>query len=198
MKSDYELQRDANIARNQAVLDALGLGGNNSLKPQKAPVAAREPAPLIPEQERRRSSRVSKQVVTFEALSHEFCDEEERVAEGRVREGRKRAAPTSYREEQAREVEEREAKAARRREEAQRVRRTMEARAARERVLTAPLVVDLPIVDENAQRPAHQFAYPVLSKRARCPGCNGIFVVTAKGTLHKHDCRPARPIVAFV
>ena len=196
MKSEYELQRDANIARNQAVLDALGLGGNNSLKPQKAPVAAWEPAPLIPEQERRRSSRVSRQVVTFQALSHEFCDEEERVAEGRVREGRKRAAPTSYREEQAREVEEREARAARRREEAQRVRRTVEAKVST--TAPAPLLANLPIVDDNAQRPAHQFAYPVLSKRARCPGCNGIFVVTAKGTLHKHDCRPARPIVAFV
>ena len=38
MKSEYELQRDANIARNESMLAALGLGGDNSLKPQKARV----------------------------------------------------------------------------------------------------------------------------------------------------------------
>ena len=35
---DYELQRLANIASNNAVLDSLGLGGDNSLKKPKAPV----------------------------------------------------------------------------------------------------------------------------------------------------------------
>ena len=62
----------------------------------------------------------------------------------------------------------------------------------------APVPATLPIVDDNARRPAHQFAYPTLSKRARCPHCGGLFVITAKGTLHVHDCRPARPVVAFV
>eukprot|EP00966_Prymnesium_polylepis_P015028 347178-Prymnesium_polylepis.2 len=36
---EYELQRLANIANNQAVLEQLGLGGDNSLKkPKSAPV----------------------------------------------------------------------------------------------------------------------------------------------------------------
>lgn len=67
-------------------------------------------AAVIPEGERRRSSRVAKQSVTFQMLSHEFCDAEERQAE-RTRTGRKRTAPVSYEEEQAREAAEREEKA---------------------------------------------------------------------------------------
>ena len=66
--------------------------------------------------------------------------------------------------------------------------------AARFVVQAAPiaLAADLPVVDETTYcRPAHQFAYPTLSKRARCPHCSGVFVITAKGALHKHDCRPS-------
>ena len=205
MLSKYELERNANIRRNQAMLEALGLGGSNALK-QKAPVVPRLPAPIIPEEDRRRSSRVSKQVVTLHALDYEFFDEEERRAEGRGRSmmaqrspgSRKRTAPPSFQEEQAHEVAVREDKAARRREQTERANMVMMAQAVRPQqaqrvvVQAAPLASDLPVItDDDVCRPAHQFAYPTLSKRARCPHCSGIFVITSKGVLHKHDCRPA-------
>ena len=208
MKSDYELQRDENIARNQAVLKALGLGGDNALQ-VKAAVKPRAQSVQVSDEERRRSSRVSKQPVTFQQLSHEFCDAEERRAEGReqVRAvgSRKRSAPMSYQDEQQREIEQREAKAAERRAQVERVKKEAE-RAARAKLVQergslqvlAQAAAHVPIVDDNAQRPPHQHAYPTLSQRARCPLCKGIFVLTAKGQLHKHDCRPTRPVVAFM
>lgn len=152
------------MRNNEGVLAPHGLGGDNSLK-RKTTAAPRQPPPLIPEEDRRRSSRVSNQVVTFQALSHEFCDEEERRAE-RSGGTRKRSAPLSFQEEQAREVAAREAKAAeRRREQAERAKMAAMAAMAQQQLLrrvvmvqAAPLVADLPIVDDNddnVQRPAY-------------------------------------------
>ena len=203
MKSDYEKQRDANVERNLAVLAALGLAEDNALKPKPKPAPVRrerEPTPIIPEEERRRSSRVSKQPVTLHALSNEFFDAEERDANKKTasrREcgSRKRSAPLSFQEEQQREAAEREARAAERREQLERLKRATEARQALAMrpqssfpAQSGPLAADLPVVDEHVSRPAHQFNYPTLSKRARCPHCSGVFVITGKGTLHKHDC----------
>ncbi len=52
-----------------------------------------------------------------------------------------------------------------------------------------PVLAHLPAMDESV-RPPHQHAYYVKSKRGRCPICTGIFVITARGTLHAYDCRP--------
>ena len=193
------------------MLEALGLLGDNTLK-HKAPAAPRVSAPMIREEDLRRSSRASKKVVQFQSLTDSFFEQEEREAEGKggvdVRRdagSRKRGAPLSFQEEQERDFAEREAKSNLRREQAERAKRAMMAHAARQQQLAqvpgarfvvqaAPiaLAADLPVVDETTYcRPVHQFAYPTLSKRARCPHCSGVFVITAKGALHKHDCRPS-------
>ena len=165
---------------------------------------------MIREEDLRRSLRASKKVVQFQALTDSFFEKEEREAEGKeVRRdagSRKRGAPLSFQEEQERDFAEREAKADLRREQAEQAKRAMMAHAARQQhlaqvpaarfvVQAAPiaLAADLPVIDETTYcRPAHQFAYPTLSKRTRCPQCSGVFVITAKGVLHKHDCRPLR------
>ena len=149
-------------------------------------------------------------MVTLHALTDAFFDAEEREVYGQevtVRRdagSRKRNAPLSFQEEQERDCAQREAKTNLRREQAERAKKEAMmaqsmwqqqlAPAARPVVQAAPIrfAADLPVVDETTYRPAHQFAYPTLSKRARCPQCSGIFVITAKGVLHKHDCRPSR------
>lgn len=225
--SAYELERLANIRRNEEVLKALGLSGNNSLKPVQNPkkTKPRVSAPFVPEEERRRSSRVSQEVVHFQALSDQFCLAEERELRRPIS-SRKRDAPQNYLAEQQQEIEERENKARARREAAARC----AAEAARETARQAAVLVKqqagrlvtteglttlrvdgisnradalypvkqnpttpcLPVVDDCALRPPHQYAYPTLSQRARCPRCHGLFVITAAGTLHKHACRAVR------
>ena len=111
MKSAYELERDANIARNQEKLKELGLLGDNTLK-EKAPAAPRAPQPPVvpvPDECKRRSSRVSKKPVHLNALTDAFFDEEERELNGEVwadvrrsAGSRKRCAPASFQEEQGR------------------------------------------------------------------------------------------------
>lgn len=202
--SDYELQRLDNIKRNEEVLRSLGLMEDNRLNPTRAKKQTNlpEPAPFVPESERRRSSRVSQTVVTFQALSDSFCKAEERHAE-RSNGLRKRGAPMTYRDEQQREVEFRENKARCRREAAARsaaeaARSAAEAAMMQNELAEQPVggrqqtsalfTPSLPVVDDCAERPPHQYAYPTLSQRARCPRCHGLFVITAAGTLHKHVC----------
>ena len=205
MKSEYERQREANIASNQAVLQALGLAGNNALKP-KAVAAQRERATVfVPEEERRRSSRVSKQVVTFQSLSHEFCDDEERLAEASEtpRDGslRKRSAARFFREEQELEAElqaqKRDLKASQRRQQLEQAKKAqlavaMQQRAPQQAVLVRAVVQPravvsaavLPAVGPSPSR--KQFKYKTLHDRTRCPSCKAWFCVTDKGLIRKH------------
>ena len=74
MVSAYEQERLDNIARNNAVLDALGLGGNNSLKPRAPPRAPKPAATQVrsANDELRRSSRVAGSNVKYCELSDAF------------------------------------------------------------------------------------------------------------------------------
>ena len=77
--SAYEQQRLDNIAANNAVLAALGLNGDNSLKEKNNPVNPLRKVPVssepaVPE---RRSSRVSKKTPLYPGLTDKFMLEEE-------------------------------------------------------------------------------------------------------------------------
>ena len=95
---EYELQRLANIASNQAVLDKLGLGGNNSHKKPKAPVVRKpksdsdddEDQPAVPT---RRSTRNVGTPATYVELSDDFMCMEERGLLKRARRDTKQTAP---------------------------------------------------------------------------------------------------------
>ena len=67
----------------------------------------------------------------------------------------------------------------------------------------ASFSAELPVVD-NEQFLRRKFAYPILTKRARCPRCDEYFALTQKRDLvsghfliRKHDCRPPRPLMAY-
>lgn len=78
--SAYELEREANILRNQAVLASLGLGGGSILKPP----THRAPKPAPPKKAddvasgpSRRSNRVSKKTPLYTGLTDAFFTAEE-------------------------------------------------------------------------------------------------------------------------
>jgi len=85
-KSQYELERDARIARNQAFLASLGLGEDG----QKLPKAPRTPRPRtpkrkVPESERRKSSRLAGGVAPVDRLEYDPADFEDRRPAKKVR-----------------------------------------------------------------------------------------------------------------
>eukprot|EP00966_Prymnesium_polylepis_P303072 7001040-Prymnesium_polylepis.1 len=112
---EYELQRLANIASNQAVLSSLGLGGDNSLKKPKAPVVRKPKSDSDDDDDNqlaiptRRSTRGTP--ATYVQLSDEFMCMEERGLLKRAKRDSKQAAPR-FDELQAAEAAEREEKRA--------------------------------------------------------------------------------------
>ena len=85
--SAYELEREANIQRNRAVLAILGLGDGSSLKPSShsAPKPAPPPKRVddVSSEPSRRSNRVSKKTPLFTGLTDAFFKAEENDAEVR-------------------------------------------------------------------------------------------------------------------
>jgi hypothetical protein len=85
--SAYELEREANIQRNRAVLDSLGLGDGSSLKPfsHAAPKSAPPPRKIqeVSCEPSRRSNRVSKKTPLFTGLTDAFFKAEENDMEVR-------------------------------------------------------------------------------------------------------------------
>ena len=202
----YELQRLANIASNQAVLDQLGLGGDNSLKkPKKLPVRKSKPdsdddddktAP-VPRRTTRKSGKPD-----YVELSDEFMCMEERGLLKRAKREIKQAAPR-YDEIQAAEIALREekralkvahqAKLARDNMQRERSERAERMRIAAERRMAAPQP-SLPLF-QCASRSANVPPYPTKGKVEICPLCNGPFVRRKDGSMRKHDCVDATPWV---
>ena len=111
MLSAYELQRLKNVERNEAVLESLGLGSDNSLKKKKSVRSVTKP---VQADSRRRSSRVSGSEPVTTALTDAYFAEEERRA---ARPGRKRHAPPNYQDKQAEEYRLNKERVAKRRQE---------------------------------------------------------------------------------
>ena len=212
--SEYELKRLRNIASNNAVLDALGLGdGESSLKPKPKPKqTVRKRPPDYDEPSRVHSTRRTNPPERFAELSDAFCLREEIETED-DRPRRTRKPVETYESEQARELEQVQTALLERRK-AERHRAALSAqhemqrqRAAqlawqRQQVqqqlppLQAPLfsAPTLQSVPSVAQYPR----YPTKGIRYTCPRCNGMFVlkkdakIAADGTVisgfRQHDC----------
>mmetsp|Transcript_23262 Transcript_23262/g.69674 ORF Transcript_23262/g.69674 Transcript_23262/m.69674 type:complete len:256 (-) Transcript_23262:41-808(-) len=101
VKSQYELERDARIARNQAFLASIGLGEDGQKLPKKAPRTPKPRAPKrkVPESERRKSSRLAGGVAPVERLEYDPEDFEDRRPAKKVRRA-PRAEPSPLTDEQ--------------------------------------------------------------------------------------------------
>lgn len=210
---EYELQRLANIASNQAVLSSLGLGGDNSLKKPKAPVVRKPKSDSDDDDDNqslptRRSTRNVGTPTDYVELSDEFMCMEERGLLKRAKRDSKQAAPR-FDELQAAEAAEREEKRAQKAaQQAQVVREKME-RERSERAERARIAAQQRIA--NAQANAHATSlmpltaflprsggvppYPTKGKVEICPLCNGPFVRRKNGAIRKHDCVDQAPWV---
>lgn len=208
---EYELQRLANIASNQAVLDSLGLGGDNSLKKPKAPVVRKptsddndddEKPPSLPT---RRSTRNVGSTATYVELSDEFMCMEER---GLLKRAKRNTKPTTPRfdELQAAEAAQRDEKRAHKAaQQAQVVKERME-RERSERAERAKIAAEQRLANAHAASspvPLMGFMprsggvppYPTKGKVEVCPICNGPFVRRKNGAMRKHDCVDPTPWV---
>lgn len=219
--SEYELQREANVARNQAVLAALGLGGDNSLKPPKPP---KKPTPKPnPDAETdaepkvvRRSGRSTNAPPSYaEGLSDAFMCAEEKQLSRRERERqsdrpqRKRQAPSYHSDEQGDAILARdEANAAKRR-----ARQAELERQARQQqtalIMRAPSAT--PVLPSMASMPVMPVVSPPAAVKkqwrvdqpvVKCVRCGGLWAQRKDGRVRDHYCSPlvstTAPVVAHL
>ena len=206
---EYELQRLANIASNQAVLDSLGLGGDNSLKKPKAPVVRKPTSdddddddnpPALPTRRSARNVGITHHV----ALSDEFMCMEERGLLKRAKRDTKQAAPrfdelqaaeAAQRDEKRAQKAAQQAQVARERMERERSERAERAKlAAEQRIANAHAAPSLPLTG-FMPRAGGVPPYPTKGKVEICPLCNGPFVRRKNGAMRKHDCVDPTPWV---
>lgn len=216
MASEYELLRDRNVARNNAWLEANGLGGG--LVPRKSVKQARshkQPSNndgnLVPT---RMSSRKSHAVVRFEQLGDDYFNQFERDSDsdderpqGRRRAiGKRNRTPAVYFEPPTRErVSSRPANPNHHRSVASSVGvappEVEGNQEFAEDAATRPIglsslwnqvasagVVPVQLTDDASVKP-----YYAAGQKGRCPRCLDWFCVRRDGMLHKHHCREVSP-----
>lgn len=210
MLSAYEQERLKNIARNDAVLEALGLKGGGCLGIAKQPQKRKRhdddaPSMQTSLEPSRRSSRVSKQAVTYTELSDEFMLQEERRIERSRRPVNKVAR---LEDQQAAEQRARDEASARRRaaklrveqQEQQRILRAAHearieqarnARVANGHAVTRVITGNLPPMVNN---PMGQ-RYPTTTPQRECSICGGWFVPRQDGSLRYHTCIPREAVL---
>lgn len=217
--SEYELQRLANVARNQAVLDALGLGGNNALEEKKPPIR-KPPAPKPDDDDDvpkfvRRSGRSTNAPVTYsEGLSDEFMCKEEKALERRElqsnRPQRKRGAPTYHSDEQGDAIlAHNEANAVKRRcREAELERQNRQQQAQRAALIVhasnAPMLPSMSTA--QAAPPFVHVAASVTVKKqwrvdqpvVKCMRCGGLYAQRKDGRVRDHYCSPANSVAPVI
>ena len=93
-KSQYEIERDERIKRNEAFMLSIGIdphGGGymKQNKKKKAPSKPRLPRPKVPESERRRSSRLQGGTAEPERLTYDEWSDDERPRRSRGSGGRR-------------------------------------------------------------------------------------------------------------
>jgi hypothetical protein len=93
-KSQYEIERDARIARNEAYMKSISIdphgGGYMKQNTKKSPPKPRMPRKQVPESERRRSSRLQGVTLAPERLTYESDDDAPRRKRSRGSGGRSR------------------------------------------------------------------------------------------------------------
>ena len=195
--SDYELQRLANIARNQNILDELGLGDDNSLKEKKPKplAAARNPKHDDDDDDKPKPTcRVTRNqgVRTYVKLSDDFMCMEETGLLKRAKRETKKPAPR-YDEIQAAEVALRDQKRARKMQQqaAEKIQRERMQRmmsvAAQQQTTTTNQPVLQRLLGCVPRTMSAVWLYPTKNPRVTCPSCNGKFVLLKNGRIHKHD-----------
>ena len=79
-KSQYEIERDERIKRNEAFMLSIGIdphgGGYMKQNKKKAPSKPRLPRPKVPESERRRSPRLAGETIAPERLTYDWSYDE--------------------------------------------------------------------------------------------------------------------------
>ena len=202
--SDYEKQRQRNIAANESVLALLGLAnGASKLKQPPPPKKRRDDEdsgePRLPT---RKSARVSNAPITYSELSDEFCLREEkqleRMERASTRPQRLRTAPSFHSDEQAEAIRKQEELNAKKRQKAKldaeyahKQHIAMQAAAyAANPVLPNMTVRFMPqeVTTQNAQ------------KKGKCWRCGQHWSLRKDGTIRDHGCTPlvgvAQPITA--
>lgn len=208
--SDYELQRLANIARNAAVLEELGLGGNNQLivkKTTKPPPKRKrnedtdsddDDMPVANVNVRRSTRNSTEGKPCYSELSDEFMLAEERQL------NRARRAPKSidrYDEVQAQEEAKRVSDAQKRhaarsrerqlkQEHEQMIKRERITLEKRERRTYQPRIATTNLQGGVMAREIAVPRYPTTRAPEICPYCRGEFVPRSDGSMRKHVCVP--------
>ena len=79
-KSQYEIERDERIKRNEAFMLSIGIdphgGGYMKQNKKKAPPKPHLPRKKVPESERRRSPRLAGETIAPERLTYDWSDDE--------------------------------------------------------------------------------------------------------------------------
>jgi hypothetical protein len=219
MLSAYEQERLANIARNEAFLEQIGLGNDN---PKRIPTKTKRDRSTIaddndaePLEPTRKSTRVAKLQPEHGQLTDEFCNAEER---GLIRPKRERTALSrTFSEIQAEEVTKRQEASLQRAanmkrkllEQQQQAHIQQNAQKNRLAVVQRPTNIVLPSPQfpiDTKLKPGMR--YPVKGDTAVCPLCKGIFVLKKPkycsvekkwkpGEFRKHTCVSVHAIMPY-
>jgi hypothetical protein len=210
MLSDYERQRDANVARNEAMLEQLGLKKLTQPPPKKRvrpepsdDDSVREPS--------RRSGRTSKQVIQLHMLGDEYFRAEERDAHMQEkavqRETRERKPTTFFANTQSRNMEilmiaKDGAKIDSKRRAAVPPPAAIQPAAhagvpviaqQQTRAISMPApCAPVGIAPCDVTHDASVKSYMTVRPKGQCPICRDWFTLRkSDGLLHRHHCRPA-------
>ena len=213
--SAYELERLANIARNQVVLEELGLAGNNSLKTKTTPPVKRslpkDTQNVEPSRRSRRTTNTPDVYGGYCQLTEAYFAAEEHHAEAAERRRanrpqRNRNKPQTFASEQERENALSEARAEksrcqRRVADAEKARLAYMAAMDKQRTMPVPYMFNPNHVQPNVGVfpnivTTQAKSYHTDGVQGQCPVCMGFFVVRkSDGRLREHTCLPARPVL---
>lgn len=198
----YELEREANIASNNAFLHSIGLGGDNTLKDKPVAKAPPKPKPEIPAEPSRRSGRVRQQTPLFTGLTDWFMLDEEKRAEDRRAEDqraedrradtdrpRRNLKPVNYFTDEFGYVT---STSAPRKKQA----RTVAPPGSMAVPMMCPMPTPMPtplVANPQELRPSTTGAQTSRSWKFKCPHCQQMWALRCDGvTLQKHECGSVR------
>lgn len=205
MLSAYELQRDANVARNDAMLVQLGL----KKVPQPPPKKRVRVEPLDVREPSRRSDRTSKQVIQLHMLGDDYFRVEERDAnmqEKAVQRGTRERKPTTFfantqsRYMEMLMMEKDTAKVNTKKRAAASPPAAMEPAAhagvpvvAKQQIISMPApCAPAGLAPCDVTYDASVKSYMTVRPKGQCPICRDWFTLRkSDGLLHRHHCRPA-------
>ena len=193
--SAYEQQRLDNIARNEAFLDAHGLGPSVPKLCEKKRITKK---PRVEQQSwgsRPLSLRNQGQPAPdYVGLSQSFFDAEERAADAALRMAARRESMGGSRQRKPTQRWQHPDDVI-----VHRVRRPAPTQSAPRRVVAPDQAIYARTVGAVPSEvvTGGRIAYPTNGRQGKCHRCHHWFVVNKDGTLHKHDCRVV-PVLAVL